>query len=132
MSQSIHQEVVVNANPQQVYAALINEQQFQQVTGGAPTTIKAEAGGPFSCFGGMITGRTVELVPDQRIVQAWRASTWDAGVYSIVKFDLKKEGTNTRIVFDHTGFPEDQKQHLEEGWYANYWEPLKKYLSPSK
>jgi hypothetical protein len=30
---------------------------------------------------------------------------------------------------DHTGFPEDQREHLEIGWNMRYWEPLKKYLS---
>jgi transposase-like protein len=48
-------------------------------------------GGPFSLFGGHITGRQVELVPDQLVVQAWRAKTWPAGVYSIARFELRRQ-----------------------------------------
>jgi activator of HSP90 ATPase len=58
------------------------------VPGGKPTEISREAGGTFALFGGYITGRHVELVPNERIVQAWRAGGWDPGVYSIAKFEL--------------------------------------------
>ena len=81
---------------------------------------------PFSLFGGHITGRQVELVPNQLVVQAWRAKTWPAGVYSIARFELSAEGANTRLVFDHDGFPADMKDHLAAGWTSNYWEPMHK------
>jgi len=35
----------------------------------------------------------------------------------------------TKIIFDHPGFPQDKGEHLADGWKANYWEPLEKYLS---
>jgi activator of HSP90 ATPase len=37
----------------------------------APTQISREVGGAFSLFGGIIVGRHIELVPNERIVQAW-------------------------------------------------------------
>ena len=128
MSNHIHQEVDFKASPERIFAALTNAKQFSELTGGAPTEISPEAGGSFSCFGGMILGRNIELVPGQRVVQAWRVKTWEPGVYSIVKFELKAEGAGTRLVFDHTGFPEEHREHLAQGWHDNYWEPLKKYL----
>ena len=124
----IHQEVVFEAAPQRIYDALTNAKQFSSVTGGLPTEISSEAGGVFSMFGGMIVGRHIELVPGQRIVQAWRAKNWAPGVYSIVRFELAAQGAQTRLVFDHAGFPEDQQEHLSAGWEANYWTPLRKYL----
>ncbi len=128
MSQSIHQEVTIKANPQRVYAALTDAKQFSAFTGGAPATIEAAAGGAFSCFGGMIAGRNIELVPNKRIVQAWRAGNWPDGVYSIAKFELQENGKETKLVFDHAGFPAEQAPHLEGGWHKMYWEPLKAYL----
>jgi len=126
---SIHQEIVFEASPKRVYEALTVAQQFSAMSGGAPTEISAEAGGSFSCFGGMVVGRNIELAPNQRIVQAWRAKPWENGVYSIARFELKQEGSQTRLVFDHTGFPSAQQEHLEGGWKANYWEPLRKHLA---
>src|SRR5437879_4237331 len=98
MPASIHQEVSLKATPKQVYDAILDSKQFGAVTG-FRTEISPEVGGSFSCFNGIITGRNIELVPDQRIVQAWRDHPWPAGLYSIAKFDLKAEGPGTRLVF---------------------------------
>ncbi|HTA56605.1 MAG TPA: SRPBCC domain-containing protein [Candidatus Baltobacteraceae bacterium] len=140
--EAIHQEPVFKSSRQRVYDALTAANQFGKVvqlsaamqsggmkTGAAPVTISREAGGTFSAFGGYITGRQVELVPNERIVQVWRAGSWDPGSYSIVRFVLVESGGGTKIVFDHTGFPKGQAEHLAEGWRINYWEPLAKFLA---
>ncbi len=95
---------------------------------GASAKISQEGGGAFSIFGGMIVGWNLELVPDERIVQAWREKDWDPGLYSIVRFQLNEQGAETRLVFDHTGFPKGAAAHLAPGWWTHYWEPLQKYL----
>jgi activator of HSP90 ATPase len=93
-----------------------------------PVQISREAGGAFTLFGGYIVGRQIELVQNERIVQAWRVAAWSPGVYSIARFELMEQGPSTKVVFEHVGFPEGQGQHLAEGWKGNYWEPLEKYL----
>jgi activator of HSP90 ATPase len=129
MSATIRQEVTFKASPDRVYDILISSEQFSKATGGAPTNINKEEGGTFSCFGGMILGRNIELVPNKRIVQAWRVANWEEGVYSIVKLELKEQGSETVLVLDHSGFPEGQSEHLSSGWYTNYWEPIEKLLA---
>ena len=129
MRQSIQQEIQLNARRDRVYKALTDSAQFSSVSGGAPARISPEAGGEFSCFGGMISGRQIELIPGQRIVQAWRAGNWEAGVYSIAQFELSDQGSGTLLRFDHAGFPQGQGEHLEAGWTSNYWEPLKKHFA---
>ena len=130
--ESIHQEVVFKASRKRVYEALTQEKQFKQVTDfilkGASAEISPEVGGAFSIFGGVILGRHIELVPYERIVQAWREKDWPTGVYSIVKFQMDEQGAKTKLVFDHTGFPEGASVHLAPGWWSHYWEPLQKYL----
>ena len=125
----IHQEVVFKASAKRVYEALTDAKQFSAVSGGAPAEISREAGGPFSCFGGHVLGRNLELVPNQRLVQAWRAKDWSEGTYSVVRFELREQGGQTTLVFDHAGFPAEAKPHLEGGWHKMYWEPLRQYLS---
>jgi activator of HSP90 ATPase len=137
---AIHQEVVFKTGPKRVYEALLDAKQFSKVIalsaamksgaklGDKPTQVSREAGGAFTLYGGYITGRQIELVPNQRIVQAWRTASWDAGIYSIARFELTEQGSDTKLVFDHTGFPESQAEHLATGWKINYWEPLAKYL----
>ena len=137
----IHQEVVFKASRKRVYEALTDAKQFNKVVllstavqsgmvpAGKPAEVSPEAGGAFSAFGGHIVGRHVELVPSERIVQAWRAASWGPGQYSIARFELLEQGSGTKLVFDHTGFPQGQAQHLAEGWKINYWEPLEKYFA---
>ena len=134
MTESIHQEITLKAGPGRIYDVLLDSKKFSEFTGGAPAEINREAGGAFSCFGGVITGRTIELVPNRRIVQAWRVGNWPEGIYSVVKFELHSQGSETRLVMDHIGFPDELRAHLngeerEGGWHRQYWEPLRKYLA---
>jgi activator of HSP90 ATPase len=140
-TESIHQEVTFAASPKRVYEALTNAKQFQRVvelssamktrmpSGAPPVQISQEAGGTFSMFGGIVTGRQIELLPGQRIVQAWRPMYWNPGVYSIVKFELAANGSGTKLTLDHRGFPDGDGQSLLDGWNKNYWEPLEKFLA---
>jgi activator of HSP90 ATPase len=127
-AESIHQEVAFTASRDRIYAALLDAKQFSQLTGGQTADIDRTAGGAFSLFGARIKGRNVELVPNERIVQAWRSDGWEKGMYSIARFELVAQGTGTKLVFDHTGFPKGQAEHLATGWKAHYWDPLTKYL----
>jgi activator of HSP90 ATPase len=125
----IHHEISINSNPQTIYEALTNARQFGEFTG-APAEIDPVSGGQFSCFGGMITGQTIEAIPGVRLVQAWRAGNWEAGIYSIVKFEFEQtKGAETKLIFDHSAYPEMHGDHLEQGWHDRYWEPLKAYLA---
>ena len=124
---SLHQENEYKASPQRIYEVLLDAKQFAACTG-MPAEIDSKAGGAFSLFGGLVIGRNLELIPNQRIVQAWRPTHWDASVYSIVRFDLKTQPSGTVIVLDHTGFPPGEFDALDAGWYSHYWNPLKKFL----
>jgi activator of HSP90 ATPase len=142
-AESIHQEPVIKASRKRVYDALTDARRFNEVVKivaatesaisleKAPTAISPDVGGAFLLFGGIILGRHVELVPDTRIVQAWRVAYWAPGIYSIARFELVTQGTGTQIVFDHTGFPKGDAESLASGWKAHYWEPLAKYLAAS-
>jgi activator of HSP90 ATPase len=125
---SLHQEIDLQASPQRIYEILLDSKLFSAFSG-EPAEIGREEGNVFSMFGGVIVGRNVELVPGQRIVQAWRPTYWSPGIYSIVRFKLKSRGSDTTVILDHTGFPEGDFASLNYGWGLKYWEPLKKFLA---
>lgn len=139
-AESIHQQPVFHAGRQRLYQSLTDAKEFEKfmlrsdatrsnaVAHAAPQ-IDARAGGAFALFGGYISGRFIELVPDTLIVQAWRAGSWAAGIYSIARFDLREDAGQSKILFDHTGFPVGQAEHLAAGWYANYWTPMREVLA---
>ena len=138
---AIHQEVAFMAQRARVYSLLTRAREFQKVVAlsGAvasgkvkadvPAQIGREAGAPFSIFGGFVGGRIIELVPDVRLVQAWRPQDWPPGVYSIVKFELLSQDPGTLLVFDQTGFPASDAEQLLQGWKMNYWQPMAQVLA---
>ena len=128
MRTSLHQEIALNAAPERIFHVLLDSKEFAAFTG-MPATIDPNPGGAFNTFGGLVEGRNVELIPNLRIVQAWRPTHWDPGVYSIVHFELKASSGGTTLTLDHTGFPEGEFDHLDPGWHLRYWDPLKKYLA---
>ena len=70
--------------------------------------VGVEVGGTFTLFGGYITGRHLEMLPNERLVQAWRAGSWNPGAYSIAAFHLTAEGGKTKVALEHRGFPNGQ------------------------
>jgi len=106
---------------------LLDAKQFAKMST-LPAEIDPKEGGAFSLFQGQIVGRNVELVRDERVVQAWRPAHWEAGMYSMVRFALKAQGAGTLVVLDHTGFPEGDFDHLDEGWKAHYAERMETYF----
>ena len=137
--EAIHQEVIFKTTARRIYDALTDASQFQKVellsdamesldVNSHPAAISREPGGPFSLFGDYIVGRQIELVANRRIVQVWRVESWAAGVYSLVKFEFTEQDSTTKLVFDHVGFPAGTAEHLAAGWYANYWDPLRKFI----
>jgi len=140
VAESIHQEPLIRSIPADVYGALTQASRFDHLTQFSdaiksmslapnPAQIDAQPGGAFSLFGGYITGRFIELIPDKLLVQAWRSASWAAGLYSIARFELRAQGDGTKIVFDHGGFPAGQAKSLAHGWQVNYWAPLNSLLS---
>jgi len=124
---ALHQEVDLKASAQRIYEVLLDAKLFAAFSQ-EPAEIHGEAGGTFSLFGARIVGRIVELVPNERIVQAWRPAYWEPGLYSMVRFEMKSQGAQTRVVLDHTGFPEGKFDSLSSGWNEHYWDRLGKFL----
>ena len=123
----LHQDVYFAAPAHRIYDALLDDKQFAAFTG-LPAKISRDVGGELWMFGGIILGRNIELVPDQRIVQAWRERSWDPGVYSLVKFEIEAQDKGTKVALDHTGFGEGNFWHLDPGWNIRYWNPMKKFF----
>ena len=129
MSTNVHQEVVFEAEPERIYRAYMDSSEHAAFTANGEAIISRDEGGAFSCHGGAILGRQIELVADKRIVQAWRVADWEPGIYSIVRITLVPDEGGTKLVLDHTGLPEGHSEHIASGWHARYWDPLRKYLA---
>jgi activator of HSP90 ATPase len=127
MSRIIKQTVTFKATPHAVYEALMDSKKHAAFTGGK-ASISRTVGGRISAYDGYIAGKNVELVPDKKIVQDWRAVDWSKGYFSRITFVFTAVPDGTRLDFTHVDVPEGTEDEFTQGWIDNYWEPMKAFL----
>jgi activator of HSP90 ATPase len=127
MSKPIHQTVTFKVSPHEVYEALMDSKKHAAFSG-EKTEISRQVGGAIMAYDEYISGKNIELVPDKKIVQDWRAIDWPEGFFSRVTFELSVVPEGTRLKFTHSGLPEGTEEEFTQGWIDNYWEPMKVYL----
>ncbi len=128
MCKPVHHEVDFPVKPREVYDAYLDSRRHARFTGESARMSRKE-GGRFRAGGTYISGYNLELVPGKRIVQAWRASEWPAGDYSVLRLELKPKGKGCRLVVDHVGIPAKFRDGVDQGWYDFYWNPMKEFFS---
>ena len=121
---TIKQSVTLKATAHEIYEALMDSRRHSEFTGDE-ANISREIGGRFTAYGEYIEGVNLELIPDKKIVQTWRASDWPEGHYSKVTFSLEEVKGSTRLVFTQTGVPEEYYDDVSQGWRDWYWSPMK-------
>ena len=127
MSKIIKQTVTFKATPHDVYEALMDSKKHAAFTGGK-AGISRLVGGKYSVYDNYITWKNIELVPDKKIVQDWRAVDWPEGVFSRITFEFTAVSEGTRLDFTHADLPEGTEEEFTQGWIDNYWDPMKRYL----
>jgi uncharacterized protein YndB with AHSA1/START domain len=120
---------VIPASPAEIYRAWLDSIAHSEMTGGE-ATMSDEVGADVSAWDGYITGRNLELVPGQRIVQSWRTTEFDDEFEdSIVTILLQETEDGTFLTLEHSNVPDEHKSYEEGGWQSNYFEPMVVYFS---
>ena len=122
------QQAMISADPAQVYAVLADASTLSGLSG-KRGEVGAAAGDEFSAFDGNVVGWQIELVPGERIVQAWRFPVWAPGVYSVVRFTLTPADGGTRLDIEQHGVPEDWHVHVDTNWPVFYLTPLTEHFA---
>lgn len=123
----IRQSITFKASPHEVYEMLMDSKKHSIFTE-AKAVINRKIGGKFIAYDGYIDGINLELVPNRRIVQKWRASDWLKNHYSTIIFELKKSNDGTQLIFTQTGVPEEHHETISKGWVEHYWDKMKEIL----
>ena len=127
MSKVIHQTVTFKATPHEVYEVLMDSKKHAAFSGGK-ASINRAVGASIRAYDDYIAGKNIELVPDKKIVQSWRAVDWPEGYFSRITFEFTPVPEGTRLDFTHADVPEGTEEEFTQGWIDNYWEPMKRYL----
>jgi activator of HSP90 ATPase len=128
MCKTIKQKVKFKAPPKVIYDLLTDSKKYTTMTG-KKAMIGKVAGAAFSVYCGQATGIIVELVRNQRIVQAWRGHSFPEGIFSMATLNLKSTADGgTEVTLIHRGVPKEAIPTIEDGWRKYNWDPIKRYL----
>jgi activator of HSP90 ATPase len=103
-TKTIKQKVSFKTSPHDVYDALMGSKKHS-IFSKEEAKISRKVGGKFSVFDGYATGKNIELIPGEKIVQAWHASDWETNVISTVTFELHQTKNGTQLIFTHGVVP---------------------------
>jgi activator of HSP90 ATPase len=122
----IRQRLFFPATPREVYDLLMDAKLHSQIAG-SKVTMSPKTGGHFRVFDGYCTGRNLELVPGNKIVQSWHfvEPNWPKEHYSTCSFLLVPSPRGTYLSFEQTGIPLEYVASLKRGWKEYYWTPMK-------
>ena len=115
MKEEIELKEIFSGEPSEIYIAWLDSKLHSEMTGGVADCSR-EIGKPFFAWDGYISGRNIELVENEKIVQSWRTSEFaENDEDSLLQITLKKVSEGTEFTLKHTNIPEGQKQYLQ-GW----------------
>lgn len=119
---------VIPASPAEIYQAWLDSILHSEMTGGE-ANMSDEVGADVSAWAGYITGRNLELVPGERIVQSWRTTEFEEALEdSIVTILLRETEEGTLLTLEHSNVPDTHRSYEEGGWQSNYFEPMIVYF----
>ena len=107
----------------------ISSKKHSAFTGGG-AKISRKVGGKFFVWDGWCDGKNLELQPDRKIVQSWRAEMdgWPENHYSKITFSFSKTKSGTKLTFIQTSLPSECAAEISQGWKEHYWRPMKEML----
>ena len=122
----------IPASPEEIYQAWLDSLAHSEMTGGA-ANMSEQIGAAVSAWDGYISGRNLELVPGERIVQSWRTSEFaDEHGDSVITILLEEADEGTLLTLEHSNVPDEQRSYEEAGWQENYFEPMVAYFTERK
>jgi uncharacterized protein YndB with AHSA1/START domain len=122
----------IPASAQEIYEAWLDSLAHSEMTG-SEAIMSDEVGAEVAAWDGYITGRNLELVPGERIVQSWRTSEFtDEHEDSIITLTLEEVADGTLLTLVHSKVPEGQTSYERGGWQVHYFEPMKEYFARRK
>ena len=128
MLKTIQKTVTLPAPAEKLFDMYLSPRAHGAITGG-PVPINRTPGSRFRAFGGMITGRTLQVVPKRLIIQSWRGKAWKYGdIDSTLVISFWPDDIGGRIELVHVNVAEYDYDDVNEGWDSYYWKPWREYL----
>src|SRR5690606_3018271 len=128
MRNTICKTVVLPAPAEELYEMYLDSQVHSDITG-APAKVSEEPNSLFEAFGGLLVGRTSQVVKHRLVVQSWRTVNFKkSDPDSILIISFTPEDDDGRIDLVHLQVPDSDFQGVCGGWDSRYFAPWLAYL----
>ncbi|HLU07205.1 MAG TPA: SRPBCC domain-containing protein [Woeseiaceae bacterium] len=128
MRNTICKTVVLPAPAEELYEMYLDSQVHSDITG-APAKVSEEPNSLFEAFGGLLVGRTIQVVKHRLVVQSWRTVNFKkSDPDSILIISFTPEDDDGRIDLVHLQVPDSDFQGVCGGWDSRYFAPWLAYL----
>ena len=118
----------IPASAQEIYDAWLDSLAHCEMTGGE-ADMSDEIAAEVSAWDGYITGRNLELIPGERIVQSWRTTQFaDEHEDLIITLTFEEADDGTLMTLAHSNVPDEQTSYELGGWQEYYFDPMRKVL----
>ncbi len=110
--------------PEVIYKAWLDSNTHAEIISSS-ADIDPTVNGSFVIWDHYITGTTIELVPNKKIVQKWRTTEFPSdSPDSILELTLEPVKDGTRLTLSHKNIPEGQGEEYKHGWKEFYFAPM--------
>lgn len=117
----------IPARAERIFNAWLSGEEHGKMTG---STATCEEDGSFTAWDGYISGRTIDQVPNEKIVQSWRTTEFPEGAPdSKLTITLTPVEGGTSVTIVHDNIPNGQGAGYESGWSEHYFDPMTKYFA---
>ncbi len=118
----------IPASAKAIYNAWLDSEEHALMTDSESAVASHDVGAEYKAHGEYITGINKELVPNKKIVQTWRSSSFKkSDPDSLIEVLLVEKNGATEITLIHSNIPEPE-YHVEKGWVDHYFEPMTRYF----
>lgn len=124
---SLHLEPTFNTTAEQLYLTFLDPQRIGAWTRSPPLIdpLPAKVGSNFKLFGGSISGKFTQLIPNERIVQDWRLEDWKDGHYAKLDISLNQGTSETNMVVNFAGVPVGEEDRVRGNFEEYYIRSIK-------
>ncbi len=126
----IDKTIVINADIDNVWAALTDKEDIGSWMEDDEVKISLKKGGKYILFAGSTTGKFIEIDEPNVLEYSWRMDDYEKDAPdTFVRWELESSGKKTKVHLIHKGFVDQgMRDAHDEGWDIYFFEPMKKWL----
>jgi uncharacterized protein YndB with AHSA1/START domain len=117
--------ITMKAELEDVWMAFTSAESMELWTG-YPAKFKAEADEEFEMWEGDISGKVLEVIPHEKIIEQWYFEGQEERSIASIKFFPEKN--KVRVILEHLNIPDEAYDNIVEGWVKYYLGAIKTFV----